>query len=117
MPDNSLAARLARARQLAGLTQEDAATRLSIRRPSISEMESGKRQVKSEELKALAELYGASISWLATGDTESGLEPQIEMMARSLSKLKSRDLEKLRLIIEMLNESNDSKPASKTSSD
>ncbi|MDP3911463.1 MAG: XRE family transcriptional regulator [Gemmatimonadales bacterium] len=60
-------ARLRDARIQAGLTQEQVADYLGIRRPAIAEIEAGKRAVKSDELLRLAELYGRSLKWLVQG--------------------------------------------------
>ncbi len=62
-----LARRLRDAREDAGLTQEQVADYLDIRRPAIAEIEGGKRAVKSNELVRLAELYGRSLKWLIQG--------------------------------------------------
>lgn len=74
MPElvNRIADRLRHAREESGLTQQQVADWLGIRRPGIVEMESGKRAVKSEELARLAVLYGRSIAWL------TGAEPSAE---------------------------------------
>src|SRR5438128_12289239 len=73
-PDRrKLADRLREAREGAGLTQEQVADHLSIRRPAIAEIEAGKRAVKSDELVRLAELYGRSIKWMLQG-TEAAEE-------------------------------------------
>src|SRR5882757_7769062 len=63
----SLADRLRQAREEAGLTQQQVAEWLGIRRPGVVEVESGKRAVKSDELAKLATLYGRSLSWFARG--------------------------------------------------
>jgi Zn-dependent peptidase ImmA (M78 family)/transcriptional regulator with XRE-family HTH domain len=65
--DASLSDRLRLAREQAGLTQQQVADWLGIRRPGVVEIESGKRAVKSDELAKLATLYGRSLSWLARG--------------------------------------------------
>ena len=67
--------RLRQAREEAGLTQQQVADWLSIRRPSVVEMEKGLRGVKSDELVRLANLYGRSIGWLILG--EAGPEESI----------------------------------------
>lgn len=72
---NQLHERLRDAREAAGLTQQQVADWLGIRRPGIAEIESGKRAVKSEELARLALLYARSIAWLAHG--EAAPEDQI----------------------------------------
>ncbi len=63
----ALADRLRLAREQAGLTQEQVADYLAIRRPAIAEFEAGKRAVKSDELVRLAELYGRSLKWIVQG--------------------------------------------------
>jgi len=63
-----LAERLRRAREEVGLTQQQVADWLGIRRPAVAEMEAGSRTVKSSELAKLASLYGRSLRWMAAGD-------------------------------------------------
>lgn len=67
-PRQDLADRLKSAREDAGLTQQQVADWLGVRRPAIAEIENGDRAVKSSELVRLAALYGRSISWLAEGE-------------------------------------------------
>lgn len=64
----ALADRLRQARERAGLTQEQAADLLGVRRPAISEIEAGKRAVESTELFRLAEIYGVSFRALVRGE-------------------------------------------------
>lgn len=64
----TVATRLREARETAGLTQQQAADWLGIRRPGIAEIESGKRSVKTEELARLASLYGRSLRYFAVGE-------------------------------------------------
>jgi Zn-dependent peptidase ImmA (M78 family)/transcriptional regulator with XRE-family HTH domain len=93
----ALARRLKAARGEAGLTQEQVADYLGIRRPAIPEIEAGKRAVKSTELVRLAELYGKSIRWFVQG-TEAAEdkiaaalfragEPTSPMLRREAAKL------------------------------
>jgi Zn-dependent peptidase ImmA (M78 family)/transcriptional regulator with XRE-family HTH domain len=72
---DELATRLKRARDETGLTQQQVADWLGVRRPAIAEMETGTRAVKSDELVRLAALYGRSLSWLVEG--EMGVEDRI----------------------------------------
>jgi Zn-dependent peptidase ImmA (M78 family)/transcriptional regulator with XRE-family HTH domain len=62
--------RLRQAREDAGLTQQQVADWLGIRRPGVVEMESGKRALKSDELAKLTTLYGRSLSWFARGEPD-----------------------------------------------
>jgi Zn-dependent peptidase ImmA (M78 family)/transcriptional regulator with XRE-family HTH domain len=64
----SLPDRLRQAREEAGLTQQQVADWLGIRRPGVVEVESGRRALKSDELAKLAALYGRSLSWFARGE-------------------------------------------------
>lgn len=95
-----LAHRLREAREQAGLTQEQVAEWLGVRRPAIAEIEAGKRAVKSTELVQLAELYGKTLRWLVEG-TESpedriaaalfrAGEPTSPLLRREAAKLARR---------------------------
>lgn len=64
---DALSRRLREAREEAGLTQQQVADWLGIRRPRVVEIETGKRAVKSDELARLATLYGRSIAWFTLG--------------------------------------------------
>lgn len=66
--EQGLAARLKDAREELGLTQQQVADWLAVRRPAIAEIETGARAVKSDELARLATLYGRSINWLVEGE-------------------------------------------------
>lgn len=59
-----IARRLRPARDLAGLSQREAAKRLGMSRPSLSKAESGRRNVTAQELTRIAETYLVSVSWL-----------------------------------------------------
>lgn len=97
--------RLRSAREMAGLTQAQVAKMMNLHRPSISEMEAGRRKVSSEELSIIAEIYGVSIAWLTS--TEDKIDPRIELAARELSNLKPEDLERvLRLLSALRHEEN-----------
>ena len=65
----AIASRLKAAREQAGLTQAQVAKILGLHRPSISEIEAGRRSVSAEELVTLAETYGVSVA-LAHRDGE-----------------------------------------------
>ena len=68
MTPRELGARLAAARHQAGLSQQQVADRLGMRRPAISEIETGERDVKSLELDRFAQLYGVTLEWLLGRD-------------------------------------------------
>lgn len=74
---DDLAERLKSAREATGLTQQQVADWLGVRRPAIAEIESGRRAVKSDELVRLASLYGRSLGWFVEGE----LRPQDNLAA------------------------------------
>lgn len=88
----AIATRLRAAREQAGLSQGQVAKILGIQRPSISEIEAGRRKVSAEELTRLAEIYNVSVSWLTKEESEVP-DPYVELAARELTKLKKEDLD------------------------
>jgi len=95
--ETTIAERLRSAREAAGLTQGQAAKLLGLHRPTVSEIEAGRRKVSAEELVQFADIYGVSVSWLTgEGDLEEGpRESRIRLAARELASLRDEDLEKL----------------------
>jgi transcriptional regulator with XRE-family HTH domain len=83
------------ARENAGLSQGQAAKHLTIARPSLTEVEAGRRKISAVELAALAKLYGVSLAWLACEDDEvtNPDRARIELAAREIASLKPADLE------------------------
>jgi len=96
-----IAIRLKEARIFAGLSQAQAADRLDLQRPAISEIESGKRKVSAEELIIFANLYKVDTSWLLLNDKENETE-QFKFAARELSKLSQEDIQKLLDVLKIL---------------
>lgn len=92
-----LAARLRLAREQAGLSQGQVAKLLGVHRPTISEIEAGRRRVQAAELSRFADLYRVSAAWLLErGDGEdSPREAKVRLAARELSKLKTEDLDRV----------------------
>ena len=94
----AIAGRLRAARIQAGLSQGQVAKLLDFQRPTVTEIEAGRRKVSAEELARLADIYDVSVSWLATEETEVA-DPAVELAARELAKLKKHDLDNvLRLL-------------------
>jgi Zn-dependent peptidase ImmA (M78 family)/transcriptional regulator with XRE-family HTH domain len=62
--DTTLPARLRAARQSVGVTQQQAATALGVSRPLLVAIEKGTREVRPDELAALASLYKRPVSEL-----------------------------------------------------
>lgn len=101
---NEIASRLRIAREAAGLTQGQVARMMKLHRPTISEIEAGRRRVSADELARFAEIYGTSANWL-TGEEKVEAQPEeerIKLAARQLSKMKSKDLDRLMNLLRML---------------
>lgn len=98
-----IARRLRLARETAGLSQGQVAKRLKLHRPTISEIEAGRRRVSAEEISAFAELYGIDANWITQGGKQAeGDSDKLILAARQLSKLKEKDLDRLMHLIQML---------------
>jgi transcriptional regulator with XRE-family HTH domain len=93
----AIAARLSLARKQAGLSQAQVAKILKLHRPSISEIEAGRRSVSAEELIAFAKIYGVGLNWLACEEnSESNVDKdKFELAARKLAGMKKGDLDKI----------------------
>ena len=100
-----IAARLKLAREMAGLTQGQVASKLAWHRPTVSEIEAGRRRVPAEELKTLSEIYGVNVPWLMGEEEEDGISDRAKLAARQLDKLSDEDLDRLLLLIQSLKSS------------
>lgn len=96
-----LGKRLKQAREYVGITQEEAAAHLKVRRAAISEIEAGKRGVGALEMKALAALYDRPTSWF-TGEVEPPVPEDVEFLARTVSDLSENDRNELANFAEFL---------------
>ena len=98
-----IAERLKEARMMAGLSQESAAKILGIQRPSISEIEAGKRKVSAEEIIHFSKLYKVNTSWLMLKEENvPEMDEQLKVAARELSKMSESDRKKLLDILKIL---------------
>jgi transcriptional regulator with XRE-family HTH domain len=105
-----IAVRLRAARDAAGLSQGQVAKLLNVHRPTISEIEAGRRRVAGEELTRLASLYGVSVEWLtATSEKSDPTEDRILLAARELSRMRDKDLDRLMSLLRMLRKSKEQK--------
>lgn len=103
-----IANRLRTAREMAGLSQGQAAKRLGMHRPTISEIEAGRRNVKLDELSEFSKLYGVEVSWITEGKVdEDKIDQSILAAARELSSMKDKDIETLINTIKMIKSSGD----------
>lgn len=92
-----IASRLAMARKRAGLSQEQVATELKLPRPSISEIESGRRRVAVDEMLQFADLYKVEMDWLSGQGAEkvNAIRDDLLLAARGAKNLKSEDLDEI----------------------
>lgn len=98
-----IADRLREARALAGLSQAQAADKLKLQRPAISEIESGNRKVSADELLMFAAVYKVSTNWLLCQDEqEDVMDEHMKFAARELSKLSPEDVKKLFDVLKIL---------------
>ena len=104
----AIASRLRLARQMAGLTQGQVAIKFGWNRPTVSEVEAGRRRVSAEEIPKFAQLYGVNVPWIV-GETEGSqsVNDRVRLAARELSKLKGNDLDRLLELIQALKTSKD----------
>ena len=95
----AVAGRLRETRNMAGLSQAQVGVLMKLHRPTVSEIEAGRRGVPSEELSALANVYGVSTAWLL-GETPAVKQSLSAVVAaRELEKMKPEDLDALIEII------------------
>ena len=91
---NTIAQRLRLAREQAGLSQGQVAKMLNMHRPTISEIEAGRRRVAAEELADFSRIYEVSVAWLTGSEgTDDGVDDRVKLAARELAKLKPEDLD------------------------
>lgn len=76
---------------------------MSVHRPTISEIEAGRRRVHAEELIAFAKIYRVSVAWLIAEDAPDDLlDAKVQLAARKLSKLRREDLKQVLDILSSL---------------
>ena len=99
-----IAIRLKEARILAGLSQAQAADKLGLKRPAISELESGRRKVNAEEIIQFADMYKVNTGWLLLkeDEIEININEHLQFAARELSKLSKEDIKKLLHVLKIL---------------
>jgi len=97
-----IAERLRTAREAAGLSQGQTAKIMNLHRPTISEIEAGRRRVSSDELTKFAEIYAVDVSWLLSKEEANLGDDKILLAARQLSKMNNDDLDRLMKLIHML---------------
>ncbi len=103
-----LAQRLREAREYVGLSQEDVAAALGISRPAVTNIEAGTRKVEAVELDKLSQLYGKTVQYFLTGESQ-GQDTRVVFLARATHGLSDRDFEELGRFAEFLRSSGKSK--------
>ena len=100
----AIASRLRLSREMAGLTQGQVAKSLEWHRPTVSEIEAGRRRVSAEELATLAEMYGVNVPWIVGEENEESSEAadRVKLAARELSKLREEDLDRVLQLVQAL---------------
>ena len=97
-----IAKRLRLAREAAGLSQGQVAKRLELHRPTVSEIEAGRRRVSAEEIACFANLFNVDVNWIMNGAKAVEDSDKIVLAARQLSKLKEKDVDRLIELLQML---------------
>lgn len=101
-----IAERLRLARQQAGLSQGQVAKLLDMHRPTISEIEAGRRRVSAEELAHFARIYEVSTAWLTSSeDVSDEIDDRVRLAARDLANLKPEDLDKVLRLLSTIRQS------------
>lgn len=97
IPKAEIASRLRTARVQAGLSQGQVAKLLGLHRPTISEVEAGRRSVSILEITKFAEIYAVDVGWLTglSDPKEELLSAKTLLAARELERLKPEDLDRL----------------------
>lgn len=101
----SISERLREARENSGLSQAQVAKKLEMHRPTITEIEAGRRKVSAQEIEKFARLYDVSIEWLVNGTVNNEDDEKILLAARELSKMTEKDLERLMKTLQILRNS------------
>jgi transcriptional regulator with XRE-family HTH domain len=80
---------------------------MNMHRPTVTEIEAGRRKVSAQEVEKFAELYGVTAEWIVTGQTdENGADARLVIAARELSKMNENDLDRLMKMLKMFRKAN-----------
>ena len=100
-----IAERLRLARVQAGLSQGQVARILHKHRPTVSEIEAGRRRVSAEEVGMFADIYEVSAGWLLGREGDSAeLNERVQLAARELAKLRQEDLDRVLSLLSSMRE-------------
>ena len=99
----SIQNRLREAREASGLSQGQVAKKLELHRPTVSEIEAGRRKVSAQEIEQFSKIYGVPVDWIINGsNADDPADARILIAARELSKMSEADLERLMTTLRML---------------
>ncbi|WP_340162312.1 helix-turn-helix transcriptional regulator [uncultured Hoeflea sp.] len=76
---DTLGGRITRARDLAGLTLEEAASRIGVTDETLSEWESDRSEPRANKIMTLAGVLGVSPAWLISGAGDAPQSPGISL--------------------------------------
>jgi transcriptional regulator with XRE-family HTH domain len=82
---DTLGGRITRARDLAGLTLEEAASRIGVTDETLSEWESDRSEPRANKIMTLAGVLGVSPAWLISGAGEAPQSPGISVAVDEMS--------------------------------
>lgn len=93
--------RFRQAREMAGLSPEQAAKYLGFSLNELLEIESGAVEVNEEEAQKLALFYEVDFQWLksSSADTDIAFLGDLQIAPRELEKIKAEELPKLLQIL------------------
>ncbi|MFM0059833.1 helix-turn-helix transcriptional regulator [Paraburkholderia phytofirmans] len=103
-----LAQRLREAREYVGLSQEDVAAVLGVKRTAVTHIEAGSRKVEAVELDKLSQLYGKTVQFFLTGESLAE-DTRVAFLARATHGLSDKDFEELGRFAEFLRSSGKTK--------
>jgi transcriptional regulator with XRE-family HTH domain len=95
--DNNIYNRLKSARTYLNLSQEYVAKHLGIPRTAISAIETGQRNISTNELKIFSELYGLTCDQIVHGEDDN---QEIKIFARLYADLPETDKLEIQNLIE-----------------
>lgn len=98
----TMAERLREARVASGLSQGQVAKKLDLHRPTVTEIEAGRRKVSAQEIERFSLLYAVSVEWLISGSSMDDADERLLMAARELSRMKDADIDRLMDMLKML---------------
>jgi transcriptional regulator with XRE-family HTH domain len=100
--------RLKLAREQSGLSQAQVAKKLGMHRPSISEIEAGRRGVSADELREFSKLYEVSVDWILSESSDSPEDDaKVQLAARGLATLRSDDLDTVLRVLKTIRRKQD----------